>query len=91
MNELKFNGKDIFECNKGELNIALQMLNNAWDNAERMLAFAYHPGQIVRWDGKKGSQEGVVTKVNIKTISVLVGTVRWKVSPSLLTIVQKAG
>lgn len=42
-------------------------------------------GQLVSWHGKRGSQSGVITKINRKNIVVNTGkNGMWNVSPTLL-------
>ena len=44
-------------------------------------------GQKVTWTGKRGFQEGVITKINRKNIVVNAGPGgMWNVSPALLTV-----
>lgn len=46
----------------------------------------FHPGETVSFNSKtgQGRLQGIVTKVNRVSVTVLVGKVTWKVSPGLL-------
>ena len=45
-------------------------------------------GSIVSFDAKRSSlKEGMVVKINRKSVKVMVGKVRWTVSPELLKVV----
>ncbi len=60
----------------------------AWHAKYRADALAktdFKIGDQVQFDAKtRGFQRGILIKKNAKTFQVLVGSVKWKVSPSLL-------
>jgi len=68
-----------------EFNIVADIFNDARRLAEFKKANTFKRGQKVKWSGKRGNMSGVISKVNRKSIIVLVdGKDNWKVSPSLL-------
>jgi hypothetical protein len=64
-------------------------VKDRWNLITARTARQFNEGDRVRWSGRRGPQEGVITQVNRKTIKVLVADkgslpVRWSVSPNLL-------
>ena len=82
---LQFNGKSIFDCTRDELELANHMLRRAWSVMQQKATTQFAVGDTVEFTGRGESlMTGQVRKINRKTVSVLVGHVRWKVSSSLL-------
>ena len=68
-----------------DFNIVASMFNDARRLSEFKKATTFKRGQKVKWAGRRGNMSGVISKVNRKSIIVLVdGKDNWKVSPSLL-------
>ena len=69
-----------------DFNKIADMFNVSRRMAERSLKADFKVGQKVTWTGKRGFQEGTITKINRKNIVVDAGSNgMWNVSPSLLT------
>lgn len=76
-----------------ELKSYQQLINARWDALERQASAKFYVGQKVWFRSSKGHGrvEGVVTKVNPKTIKVRqdregLGPMNWRVSPGLLNV-----
>jgi len=64
-------------------------LNHLDRQEQAVAALAFNIGQRVKFESKKrGVISGVITKVNQKTVNVKTETLTWRVSPSLLTVVE---
>jgi len=77
--------KDASVAELQEVNEALRIL---YRNGQATMTLEFHVGQLVSW-GKGGvHRQGVVSKINTKSIGVVAdGGGRWKVSPNLLRVV----
>lgn len=83
--------KTIGTATSDELKDIQKMVNARWDAIERQASAQFYVGQKVWFRSSKGYGriEGVVTKVNPKTIKVRQdrdgqGPMNWRVSPGLL-------
>lgn len=62
-----------------------EVLNYAARRRNSMATSSFRLGDTVEFDAKtRGLKRGVLIKKNSKTVKVLVGSVTWTVSPSLL-------
>lgn len=72
-----------------ELNYLGRVLKHQHNNLQQYTAAEFSVGQKVYFDSKKYNMkvEGVITKINTKTISMkTINGGSWKVSPSLLKV-----
>ncbi len=62
-------------------------VNQRRNELESRGALNFKVGDSVKFaTPKRGSQVGIIKKINRKTIAVLVGNVTWRVTPSFLTL-----
>ena len=68
-----------------------QALKQRWNELEARGVLNFKVGDSVKFTARKrgGVQTGIVTKVNRKTVSVLVGHTTWRVTASLLSPLHK--
>ncbi len=65
-------------------------VNQRRSELESRSALEFKIGDSVKFGTKcRGTQEGIVKKINRKTVAVLVGGITWRVSPSLLIPVSR--
>lgn len=80
--------KAIRNASSSELTAIINLVKERQKALERKAAVAFAVNDKVRFDaGRRGLIEGVITKINIKTIQVKQTNglaITWKVSPSLL-------
>ena len=67
-----------------DINLAIKQ---RWSELDAREALNFKIGDSVKFNSRKrgGILTGIVKKVNRKTVAVLVGSVTWRVTPSLLT------
>lgn len=69
-----------------ELKKADGLFRQEFGRREQLKALSFLPGDKVSFDDRYGRRlEGVVEYVNQKSVSVKVGTAKWRVGPSLLS------
>lgn len=75
------------KMNNNDLDLVAALHRSRLSSLSAAVASQFYVGETVKFRDKVGQiVEGVVQKVNVKTIKVLVGgSARWSVSPSLLT------
>lgn len=75
------------KMNNNDLDLVAALHRSRLRALNAAVASQFYVGETVNFRNKVGQiVEGVVQKVNVKTIKVLVGgSARWSVSPSLLT------
>jgi len=74
---------------RDDLMILNKMLKHRFNILTQIEATAFMVGDVVAFKTKGGTFcEGVVQKVNRKTVSVKCGNIMWKVSPALLRVVK---
>jgi hypothetical protein len=74
--------------NKDELRKVNAAVKVAWDTIDQRAKLKFYVHQKVEFIHKNKLMEGVVTKINRKTIKVQVGHTLWTCNPSLLTAVE---
>jgi len=75
--------------NKDEIHELWNILKGRSRQLEEQLTYAFNVGNKVYFNNKGIKTEGIIEKVNRKSISVKVGEfAHWNVSPSLLTKVE---
>jgi len=73
--------------NFDDMRDVIDAINDQQKRISRMSSRKFAVGDYVYFIGKRGEQiDGVVTKVNPRTVSVQVGMTRWKVDASLLSL-----
>jgi hypothetical protein len=84
--------KFINSCtNRDDLRALNKVMKNRFDILTQIEATVFKVGDMVAFKTKHGTEiEAVVRKVNRKTITAQCGSHLWKVSPSLLRIVEAA-
>jgi hypothetical protein len=75
------------KMNDNDLNLIAKLHSARNKSLSAQEASQFHVGETVTFHDKVGRiVEGVIQKVNVKTIKIVVGgSARWSVSPSLLT------
>jgi hypothetical protein len=83
--------KFVGTADKHQLESLNDLIRARWDAIDRQEAAKFYVGQKVRFYGNRGHGlvEGVITKINPKTIKVKqeregAGPMMWRVSPGLL-------
>ena len=78
----------IYEVNSIEgLRDIQRAVNQRRNELESRGALNFKIGDSVKFaTPKRGTQVGIVKKINRKTIAVVVGNVTWRVTPSFLTL-----
>lgn len=70
-----------------DLNTSASIFNARRRQLQAEIATSFSVGQKVTFvSSKRGPVNGIISKINRKTIQVKAGTVNWKVSPSLLSV-----
>lgn len=64
---------------------ALELLKIRHGNAQALAVSGFKPGDKVTFTGQGKLQEGVVKNTNTKSVTVMVGAMKWSVSPGNLT------
>jgi|TARA_S200000501_G_scaffold3100_2_gene2754 hypothetical protein len=78
----------INNCNRDEINAIITMIKLKQSEFQYTAARQFAVGDRVSFESRKGNfLEGLIKKVNIKTIVVATNIGNWKVSPSLLTAI----
>jgi len=73
--------------NFGDMRAIIDAVNEQQKNIARMSTRKFAVGDYVYFMNKRGEQiDGLVTKVNPRTVNVQVGMTRWKVDASLLSL-----
>ena len=74
------------------ITMTMEQIRQAWEllrvrhsNAQALAVTQFKAGDKVTFTGQGKLQEGVVKKTNTKSVAVMVGSVKWSVSPSNLT------
>ena len=81
----------IRNCNNDQLNQVIEAVKLQRTYLARTTARALTVGDLVEFKGRYGNTErGRVQKINPKTVIVDAGHTRWKVTASLLTVVEPA-
>jgi hypothetical protein len=84
MNELTFNGKNIYVCSKVEIDQAYLIIKDALTSLDKKSTWSFHPGDIVTFFARGQQRTGTVRKIHMTTVSVDENNTHWKVSGSLL-------
>lgn len=71
---------------KEDVNRAWTLLRARDAQLQALAAVQFRPGENVRFEARGITHEGVVKKVNQKTVQVQVGLVRWNVAASFLRL-----
>ena len=75
-------------CNRDEINDIITMIKAKQSEFQYKAAREFAVGDKVSFENRRGSFiEGLVKKVNLKTVVVATNIGNWKVSPSLLTAI----
>lgn len=74
----------LHELTKDEVREIYQLYKNAHDVLSRMETVKYYPGMKAKFMARGSMREGIITKVNQKSISIKTDIGVWRVSPSLI-------
>lgn len=77
------------EMDHDQIRTAFSLLRNRSDDAQRKKAMTFAVGDTVQFEARGEMKRGEVKKINSKTVQVRVGTVDWRVAPSLLVAVPQ--
>ena len=91
MNNVRTAVEAIRNSNNDELNQIIEAIKLQRTYLARTTARALTVGDLVEFNGRNGNPErGRVTKINRKTVIVDAGHTRWKVTASMLRVVEPA-